>query len=115
MEKQPRKSLHMWHSDISDEDVRSDFCLQTMPPAIIRRLSLELVSEAAIEARRMVVTNQRRDFFDRQLGLSQKIGGFVQPCIPQKAVQVDAYLEPEQVTEARAAEVHQLGKLHDSF
>ena len=58
-------------------------------------LNLEFFLEPSVKAGCMMIADQSSDGFDRELGVPQEVGGFLQTRVPEKALEVNTHLKPE--------------------
>jgi len=61
----------------------------------VSRLNLKFFLEAAVKAGRVMISDQGGDGLDRELGVPQEIGGFLETRVPEKALEVNTHLKPE--------------------
>ena len=69
--------------------------LQTVLSSEVSWLNLKFFLEPAVKAGRVMISDQGGDGLDRELGVPQEIGGFLQARVPEKALEVNAHLKPE--------------------
>ena len=56
--------------------------LQTVLSSEVRRLKLKFSLEPSVKAGRVMISDQGGDGLDRELGVAQEVGGFLQTRVP---------------------------------